>query len=241
MTFERRDTHNSNVPKIYRACEAWHKGVCSALTPPQLISLAKHTTRRTHESEGGLLREADPLESCVNIMKGVLELLKILVDGRQQIVGLQFAPNFPCRLLASENSMAAEAALDRQICGFRKSALDRLVAVNPDREHRLLHQILRKRDKAWEWLVTLGRKIMAKKVASFLHLIASHIDPETDGGASRFLLPLNRSDIADYLELAIETFSLKMIRLCKAGWIEIENRRRITIPDRNRLMEEAGF
>ena len=74
-----------------------------------------------------------------------------------------------------------------------------------------------------------------------MHLIASHIDPETDGGASRFLLPLNRSDIADYLELAIEPFSLQVTRLSKAGWIEIENRRRITIPDRNRLMEEAGF
>ena len=98
MTFERRDTHNSNVPKNYRACEAWNKGVCSALTPPQLISLAKHTIRRTHESEGGLLREADPLESCVNIMKGVLELLTIAVDGRQQIVGLRFAPNFSSRL-----------------------------------------------------------------------------------------------------------------------------------------------
>ena len=47
---------------------------------------------------GGPHREADPLESCVNIMKGVLELLKIAVDGRQQIVGLQFAPNFPSRL-----------------------------------------------------------------------------------------------------------------------------------------------
>ncbi|MDE0808792.1 MAG: Crp/Fnr family transcriptional regulator [Alphaproteobacteria bacterium] len=224
MTFERRDIHNSNVPEICRACEAWHKDVCGALTPPQLISFAKHTTRHTHESGAVLLREADPLGSRANIMKGVVKLLKILVDGRQQIVGLPSAPDFPSRLLASENSMTAEAALDGQICGFRKSALDRLVAVNPNLEDRLLYQTLRELDEAWEWLVTLGRKTTAKNVASFLHLIASHIDPETDGGASRFLLPLNRSDIADYLGLTIETFSRQMTRLCKAGWIEIENR-----------------
>jgi CRP/FNR family transcriptional regulator, anaerobic regulatory protein len=94
MTFERRDIHNSNVPEICRACEARHKGVCGALTPPQLVSLAKHTTRRTHEAGAVLLREADPLESHANIMKGVVKLSKILADGRQQIVGLQFAPDF---------------------------------------------------------------------------------------------------------------------------------------------------
>ena len=136
--------------------------------------------------------------------------------------------------------MTVEAASDVQICGFPKSTLDRLMAENSGLEHRLLAQTLKELDEAREWMVTLGRKTAAEKVASFLYLIASHIDPEADGGASSFTLPLSRSDIADFLGLTTETVSRQMTRLREEGVIEIENRRNITIPDSERLLEEAG-
>jgi CRP/FNR family transcriptional regulator, anaerobic regulatory protein len=240
MTFERRDIHNSDVPEICRACEARHKGVCGALTPDQLVTLAKQTTRRVHAAGTVLSHEADMVDSHANIMKGVVKLSKVLADGRQQIVGLQFAPDFLGRPLAEENAMTVEAASDVQICGFPKSTLDRLMAENSGLEHRLLAQTLKELDEAREWMVTLGRKTAAEKVASFLYLIASHIDPEADGGASSFTLPLSRSDIADFLGLTTETVSRQMTRLREEGVIEIENRRNITIPDSERLLEEAG-
>lgn len=241
MNFERRDIHNSEIPEICRACEARHKGVCGALTPDQLLTLSKHTTRREHPAGAVLMHEADPVDSHANIMKGVVKLSKVLADGRQQIVGLQFAPDFLGRPLTTENAMTVEAASDILICGFPKSTLDRLIKENPDLEHRLLVQALKELDEAREWMVTLGRKTAAEKVASFLYLIASHIDPEADGGASTFLLPLSRSDIADFLGLTTETVSRQMTRLRQVGVIAIENRRKITIPVSERLLEEAGY
>jgi CRP/FNR family transcriptional regulator, anaerobic regulatory protein len=241
MTTERRDIHNSDVPEICRACEARHKGVCGALTSEQLITLAKHTTRRSHDAGTVLMHEADKVESHANIMRGVVKLSKVLADGRQQIVGLQFAPDFLGRPLTKETAMTVEAASDVQICGFPKSTLDRLITENSALEHRLLDQTLKELDEAREWMVTLGRKTAAEKVASFLHLIASHIDPEAEEGASSFTLPLSRSDIADFLGLTTETVSRQMTRLRQEGVIEIENRRGITIPDRERLLEETGY
>lgn len=240
MTFERRDIHNSDVPVICRACEARHRGVCGALTPDQLVALAKHTTQRVLPAGSVLIREAAPVDSHANIMKGVVKLSKVLADGRQQIVGLQFAPDFLGRPLTAENAMTVEAASDVQICGFPKSTLDRLMVENPDLEHRLLKQALKELDEAREWMVTLGRKTAVEKVASFLLLIASHIDPGAEGGASTFNLPLSRSDIADFLGLTTETVSRQMTLLRQRGVIEIENRRRISIPDRERLFEAAG-
>lgn len=239
MNTERRDIHNSDVPEICVSCEARHKGVCGALTPEQLQVLAKHTTRREHPAGTVLLREADPVESHANIMSGVAKLSKVLADGRQQIVGLQFAPDFLGRPLTSEHAMTVEAASNIHICGFPKSTLDRLITENPGLEHRLLGQALKELDEARDWMVTLGRKTAAEKVASFLHLIASHIDPENEVTAS-FVIPLSRSDIADFLGLTTETVSRQMTRLRREGVIEIENRRLITIPDRERLLEEAG-
>lgn len=110
---------------------------------------------------------------------------------------------------------------------------------NPGLEHRLLAQALNELEEAREWMVTLGRKTAAEKVASFLHLIASHIDPEAEHTAA-FELPLSRSDIADFLGLTTETVSRQMTRLRREGVITIENRRLITIPDRERLTELAG-
>jgi CRP/FNR family transcriptional regulator len=240
MTFERRDIHNFEVPEICLSCEARHKGVCGALTPRQLAELAKHTTRRKHAPGAVLLREADPVDHHANIMNGVVKLSKILADGRQQIVGLQFAPDFLGGPLTDENAMTVEAASDVEVCAFPKSTLDRLIHENPNLEHRLLTQTLKELDEAREWMVTLGRKTAAEKVASFLLLIASHIDPEVDETTS-FLLPLSRSDIADFLGLTTETVSRQMTRLRREGVITIDNRRTITIPDRERLLEEAGY
>ncbi len=240
MTFERRDIHNSDIPEVCVFCEARHKGVCGALTTRQLLELARHITRRKHASGAVLLREADPVDHHANIMKGVAKLSKVLADGRQQIVGLQFAPDFLGRPLTEENAMTVEAASDVEVCAFPKSTLDRLISENPNLEHRLLAQTLKELDEAREWMVTLGRKTAAEKVASFLLLIAAHIDPEVDETAS-FLLPLSRADIADFLGLTPETVSRQMTRLSREGIIAIDNRRTITIPDRERLLEEAGY
>jgi CRP/FNR family transcriptional regulator len=210
------------------------------LTPPQLVDLAKHTQRRERPSGDVLLRDGDQVESHANIMRGVVKLSKGLPDGRQQIVGLQFAPDFLGRPLTSENTMTAEAASDVMICSFPKSVLDRLISENTELEHRLLKQTLKELDEAREWMVTLGRKTAKEKIASSLHLIASHLDPETEDGTTNFRLPLGRADIADFLGLTTETVSRNLTRLRQSGVIEIERRRQVTIQDMNRLFDEGG-
>lgn len=241
MTFERRDIHNSDVPEICKSCEARHKGVCGALTPTQLVELAKHTRRHVRDAGEVLLRDAEVVETHSNILKGVVKLSKILTDGRQQIVGLQFAPDFLGRPLTKESKITAEAASEVTVCSFPKSTLDRILEQNKALEHRLLEQALKELDDARDWMVTLGRKTAKEKVASFLHLIASHIDPELDNvDGVTFLLPMSRSDIADFLGLTIETVSRQITRLRQSGVIELTTLRNVVVPDIGRLRDEAG-
>jgi CRP/FNR family transcriptional regulator len=137
--------------------------------------------------------------------------------------------------------VAAEAASDVELCVVPRPTLEALVARYPALEHKLMQQTLRELDEARDWMVTLGRKTAQEKVASFLHLIATHADPTGDGeGSVAFDLPLTRLDIADFLGLTIETVSRQLTRLRQTDVIRITNTRHVEIPDLARLEALCG-
>jgi CRP/FNR family transcriptional regulator len=234
----RKDIHNSEIPVLCRACEVRHRGICGALDPDQLVKLNKYTSQQRIESGHELQSAGEDVHRFSNILKGVVKLTKLLADGRQQIVGLQFAPDFTGRPFRAQSDLIVEAATELQVCSFPKSVLEELVKESPDLEHKLHEQTLNELDEAREWMLTLGRKNASEKVASFLYLIASHMDPEVEDreGPVHFELPLKRSDIADFLGLTIETVSRQITKLRKSGIIEVENNRSVIVPDMDRLL-----
>jgi len=240
---DRRDIHNSEVPALCRSCEARHRGVCGALNADQLVQLNRHATRRSLEPGENLATDSTDSVTYGAVLAGVVKLTKTLADGRQQIVGLQFAPDFVGRPFRAESSIDAESATGVKLCAFPKTVIDRMIADSPELEHRLLQQALNELDEAREWMVTLGRKTAAEKVSSFLWLIATHSDPTRSEreGAVVFDLPLTRSDIADFLGLTIETVSRQLTRLRQDGVIQIENNRHVTVPDLARLAHRASI
>lgn len=240
MDGHRKDIHNSDVPIVCRACEARHGGVCGVMTPQQLTELAKHTKRRMITPGAEVIGQGEKVHTYANILRGVVKLSKMLHDGRQQIVGLQFAPDFIGRPFARESTLTAEAATEAEICAMPKAIVDRMVADNAELEHKLHQQALVELDEARDWMLTLGRKTAQEKVASFLYLIAIHFDPESLDN-STFDLPLSRADIADFLGLTIETVSRQLTKLRAEGVITIENNRHVAVPDMDRLASVAGI
>ena len=238
----RKDIHNSDVPVLCRSCEARHRGLCGALAPDQLVTLARSSAKHRVGSGIELVGDAEEVASYSNILSGVVKLSKTLSDGRQQIVGLQFAPDFLGRPFRRESAVTAEAATEVELCSFPRAALERMMAEAPDLERRLLEQTLKELDQARDWMVMLGRKTAAEKLAGFLLMIARNIDPSPGSGQPRttFDLPLSRADIADFLGLTIETVSRQLTRLRADGIIRIENNRRVTIDDLGRLEARAG-
>lgn len=239
----REDIHDPKTPVLCQSCEIRHKGMCGALSSEELVTLSRHTRQVHHDAGVQLSSEDTPITSYANVMRGVVKLTKMLEDGRQQIVGLQFAPDFVGRIYGSNNEVSVEAASDVELCRVPRTALEQLVADNPKLERRLMEQTLRELDEARGWMVTLGRKTAAEKVASFLYLIATHIDPlneKTASQATEFDLPLSRADIADFLGLTIETVSRQMTKLRTAGVITIIANRHIVVPDLLRLKGRCG-
>lgn len=238
----RQDIHNSEIPALCQSCEARHRGLCGALEPSQLVTLAKQSWKQKVETGSELVGDAEKVASYSNVLSGVIKLSKTLADGRQQIVGLQFAPDFLGRPFKAESALNAEAATEVSLCSFPKASIERMMKESPELEHRLLVQTLKELDEARDWMVTLGRKTASEKVASFLLLIARNIDPSRPAPQREvvFDLPLTRADIADFLGLTIETVSRQMTILRKEGVIAIENNRHVTVRDLERLERRAG-
>jgi CRP/FNR family transcriptional regulator, anaerobic regulatory protein len=239
MEPQRKDIHNSEIPAVCVSCEARHGGICGTLSPSQLTELSRHTKRRKVTGGSEVIGQGEQLNAYSNILSGVVKLSKMMADGRQQIVGLQFAPDFMGRPFLRESQVAAEAAVDIEVCSMPKAIIDRMISDTPELEHKIHEQTLKELDEARDWMLTLGRKTAQEKVASFLHMIAMHIDPESADKRS-FDLPLTRADIADFLGLTIETVSRQMTKLRRDGIIRIENNRHVTCPDMERLRRAAG-
>lgn len=233
----RKDIHNSTIPIVCLACEARHKGVCGALSPEQLTKLSHHTNRYKVENNDVISSPDESIKNFANILSGVVKLTKLMSDGRQQIVGLQFAPDLIGNPFIKNSTITAQAATDINVCSFPKYILEELLNESPQIEHRLHEQTLRELDDARDWLLTLGRKSAIEKVASFLYLIATHIDPEKNGDKDQITLdmPMKRGDIADFLGLTIETVSRQLTNLRKREIIEIPDRNSIIIPSLKRL------
>lgn len=238
----RRDIHTDGIPVLCRSCEARHRGVCGALNPDQLVSLAKFSSRKKTDRGTELIGAAEQIDRYSNILSGVVKLTKTLSDGRQQIVALQFAPDFLGRPFSHASPLNAEAATAVSLCSFPKHAIEQMMREAPELEHRLYQQALKELDEARDWMVALGRKTAREKVASFILMIARNIDPDNAacGSSSQFDLPLTRSEIADFLGLTLETVSRQLSQLRSANIIQIENNRQIMVPDPDRLRECAG-
>jgi CRP/FNR family transcriptional regulator, anaerobic regulatory protein len=229
-----------DLPVFCRVCEARHGGICGALGADQLARLGRGIGRREVAPGTPLVPAHAAVEGYAIIRSGVVKLTKLLSDGRQQIVGLQFAPDFLGRPFSDCSAVGAEAASAVRLCTLPRSTLESMVREFPALQHRLYRQALRELDEARDWMMTLGQKSAGEKVASFLLLLSRHIDPLTGGHSLRFDIPLTRSNIADFLGLTIETVSRHISSLRKLKVIDVERNRYITIVDLPALLDAAG-
>jgi len=214
--------------------------MCGALNANELVDFAKFTRVVKVSAGDVLLQEQGPIRSYANVMRGVLKLTKTMADGRQQIVGLQFAPDFVGRLHQDESPVRVEACSDVEVCSITSNALRKMLEENPTLEAKLLHQALREVDQAREWMLALGRKTAHEKVASFLMMMVRQIDPFAGGATTAFDLPLTRAEIGDFLGLTIGTVSRELTRLRRVGVIQISSHRHIDVLDLEALRQCAG-
>ena len=242
-------TANLVLPQKQKYCDICpvrHKAVCGAMSDSELEILNTISRRRKIPAGQVIFTDQESSEFFANVLSGTVKLTKTLPDGRQQIVGLLFPPDFLGRAFSYNNPYFAEASSDVELCCFPHDAYEKVIADHPSLQHRLFENALDELDAAREWMLLLGRKTAQEKVASFLMLLAkrSHLvgcSHHHAPAVTTFELPLTRADMADYLGLTIETVSRQLTKLRAKGVIKLTSNRFFEVPNIDALSEVAGI
>jgi CRP/FNR family transcriptional regulator len=224
------------------ACEIREFTFCSVLRDEELDHLQAIVRRVRITSRQLLFQEGDDADNVYNILSGVLKLYKLLPDGRRQITGFVYQGDYLGIASVGTHSYSAEAVTEVNLCRFPRAKLYQLFDSYPALQSRLLGIATDELTAAQDQMLLLGRKTASEKLASFLLSLARRMAPQDSGRmaprgvegddadiAGPIPVPMNRSDIADYLGLTMETVSRTLSRLKKAGHIAITDAHHIDI------------
>ena len=224
-------------------CPIRHRAVCARCETDELARLEEIKYYRRFEAGQSVVWSGDRMDFLGSVVNGVATLTQTMEDGRTQMVGLLLPSDFVGRPGRVEAAYDVTATTDLVMCCFRRAPFERMMHETPHIAQRLLEMTLDELDAAREWMLVLGRKTAREKIASLLSIIGRRDSSlrliGTVDGMS-FELPLTREAMADYLGLTLETVSRQMSSLKRDGVIELAGKRQVSVPDFDRLLEEAG-
>lgn len=224
-------------------CPIRHRAVCARCDTDELEQLDEIKYYRSFEAGQTVVWSGDPMEFVGSVVSGIATLTQTMEDGRTQMVGLLLPSDFVGRPGREGSAYDVVATTDLVMCCFRKKPFEKMMMETPHIAQRLLEMTLDELDAAREWMLVLGRKTAREKIASLLSIIARRdatLHLRAAEGQVVFDLPLTREAMADYLGLTLETVSRQISALKRDGVIQLEGKRHVTVPDLDRLMEEAG-
>ena len=231
------------MPHECSDCPIRHRAVCARCEADELEMLDRIKYYRRFQAGQTVIWSGDRMDFVGSVVTGIATLTQTMEDGRRQMVGLLLPSDFVGRPGRASAAYDVVATTDIVMCCFRKKPFEEMMARTPHIAQRLLEMTLDELDAAREWMLVLGRKTAREKIASLIAIIARR--DATIGMADRRRplvvdLPLTREAMADYLGLTLETVSRQVSALKRDGVISLEGKRRVVIPDFNRLLDEAG-
>jgi len=224
-------------------CPIRHRAVCARCDQDELNRLEQIKYYRSFQAGQTIIWSGDRMDFVGSVVSGIASLTQTMEDGRRQMVGLLLPSDFVGRPGRPTAAFDVTATTDVVMCCFRKKPFETLIAETPNIAQRLLEMTLDELDAAREWMLLLGRKTAREKIASLISIIVRReatLHKRKTAGMLTVDLPLTREEMADYLGLTLETVSRQISALKKDGVISLEGNRHVSIPDIDRLLEEAG-
>lgn len=219
-------------------CDVRSRAICAALAPQELAELNAIVTEVHLDPQQTVFYEGDPAAYAFSVTRGVVRLSKMLPDGRRQITGFLYPGDFLGFAFHEVYAYSAEAVTPVRLCRFPRGKLTALFDAHPKLERRMLAFASNELELAQDQMLLLGRKHARERLASFLLKLSERAERQGEP-ADPIELPMNRTDIADYLGLTIETVSRTFSQLIQRDIIRALTTHRISVKDRDALVAVA--
>jgi CRP/FNR family transcriptional regulator, anaerobic regulatory protein len=222
-----------------QGCEVRDKAVCGVLDGATLAQFKSLGWTLKLGCGQTLFHEGDPATRVFTITSGTLKLYKLLADGRRQVTGFMHPGDFLGMSVDNEHAFSAEALEDAQLCWFPRNRFDDFVEEHSPMERELYRMAAHELAAAQQQMVLLGRKTATERLASFLLLLGERAERIPGRTSNLVRLPMNRSDIADYLGLTKETVSRVFSAFRRARLIRLHSSDEVEIIDSQGLEQLA--
>ncbi|MDE1158237.1 MAG: helix-turn-helix domain-containing protein [Neorhizobium sp.] len=161
-----------------------------------------------------------PGQAALNVYQvefGAVRVYRLLADGRRQVIAFHLAGESFGLEAGGMHQLFAETIIPS---GLRIVPLDGAGRQQID----IAALALQAMASAQNHIMLVSRLTAVERISAFLLDMANR-----QGGLDHFDLPMSRLDMADYLDLTIETVSRVLAKLRSAGLIRLRSIRRVEI------------
>ena len=176
---------------------------------------------RTLEAKEHAFCEGDPATHVYQVEVGNICLYKTMSDGRRQVVDFAYPGDIVGLGALGAHAANAQAMVRTRLRCIPMTTLQDVGSRDTRLGLELYAAVSRELMAARELLFTVSQCSAAERLASFL-LALSRRNERRGEDAGTIVLPMSRTDIADFLGLTIETVSRTFSRFRAEGLIELE-------------------
>jgi|TARA_R100000455_G_C6270397_1_gene126248 CRP/FNR family transcriptional regulator len=216
------------------SCSVHKQAICAGLAEEEIGEFGRNVRIRRVKAGQSVYREFEEAKYIFTIVTGEIRLANLLDDGRRQVTAFKSAGEIIGENQNGHYQSDAEAVCDTFVCQIPIKVLNQHIDGNPVMRDALMEMIRKELSALRQHAVLLGRKTPVEKIASFL---LDRVDRSAVGNekAIEIILPMGRSDIADYLGLTIETVSRTITKLKNLEVIAVPTTHSILIINRQEL------
>lgn len=193
---------------------------------------------RTYEAKEHIFRDGDAVTHVYQVEIGHVCIYKMMSDGRRQVIDFAYPGDIIALGAIGEHTANAIATTRTRVHCLPVAAIRQIMKQDARLGFELYEAMSRELMAARELLFTVTQRTATERVASFLLALARRNERRGEE-ASEFVLPMTRSDIADFLGLTIETVSRTFTKLRAEGVIELAQSVLVTITDPAALVRHA--
>lgn len=237
------DSHVISLSSMQAACEtcSLHQ-LCLPLelSHSDVEELERIIKRRRPLQRGEHLFQAgDPFTAIYAIRSGSIKTFTTTDDGQEQVTGF----HLPSELVGLDaittetHNCTARALETTSACEIPFNRLQELGAKIPGLQRQLLRIMSREILEDQDLMIWLGKKSAEERLASLLLRMSKRFT-ERNFSAREFNLSMSRTDIANYLGLAVETVSRLFSRFQAEGLLSVD-RKHVVIEDMTGLQQMA--